>query len=38
MKRVLLVAVLALGGFAAWRWQTQRRRDSALWAEATDRV
>lgn len=38
MKRLVLVTLLGLGAFAAWRQYSQRRRDAALWAEATDRV
>jgi hypothetical protein len=38
VKRVIVLGLVALGTFAAWRQYNQRRRDAALWAEATDRV
>jgi predicted negative regulator of RcsB-dependent stress response len=38
MKRIIVLALVGLGGYAAWRQWNQRRRDAQLWAEATDRV
>jgi predicted negative regulator of RcsB-dependent stress response len=38
MKRVIVVLLVGAAGFAAWRQWSQRRREAALWAEATDRV
>jgi predicted negative regulator of RcsB-dependent stress response len=38
MKRVIVLGLLAVGALVAWRQWSQRQRDAALWAEATDRV
>ncbi len=38
MKRILVAAVTALAGFAAWRRWTDRKNEAELWAEATDPI
>ena len=35
MKKLLILAVVALGGFAVWRRMQQDRAELALWTEAT---
>ncbi|HEY8479132.1 MAG TPA: DLW-39 family protein [Spirillospora sp.] len=35
MKKLLILAVLALGGFAVWRRLQQDRAELDLWNEAT---
>lgn len=38
MKRIMIVLLLAAAGFAGFRQWSQRKREAALWAEATDKV
>lgn len=38
MKRVMALLLVAAAGFAGYRQWSQRKREAALWAEATDRV
>ena len=35
MKKLLILAVVALGGFAVWRKVQAQRADLDLWSEAT---
>jgi hypothetical protein len=35
MKKLLVLAVVALGGFAVWRKVQAQRADLDLWSEAT---
>jgi hypothetical protein len=35
MKKVLILIVVALGGFAVWRKVQAQRADLDLWSEAT---
>ncbi|GGU95001.1 DLW-39 family protein [Actinomadura sp. LOL_016] len=35
MKKLLILAVVALGGFAVWRKLQQDRAELDLWTEAT---
>ena len=36
MKKLLILFLLVLGGFAAWRKVQARRADLDLWTEATN--
>ncbi len=38
MKRIIIVLLIAAASFAGYRQWSQRKREAALWAEATDRV
>ena len=38
MKRIIIVLLLTVAGFAGYRQWSQRKREAALWAEATDRI
>ena len=38
MKKLLAVAIIVVGGFAAWRKVQSDRAEQALWAEVTDPV
>lgn len=35
MKKLLVLVVVALGGFAIWRFVQQGRAEDDLWTEAT---
>jgi hypothetical protein len=38
MKKILLVALAAVGALVARKKMNESQREQALWAEATDRV
>ena len=38
MKKILILGVLGLAGFAVWRKVEADRAEQALWAEVTDPV
>ncbi len=38
MKKLLALAVIAVGGLVAWRKVQSDRAEQALWAEVTDPV